>query len=146
MGLVNDLKNNVEVKEILSSSQRTSDATSSAIDTKNGTSGMVVMHVSGYTDGDHDPQIQSAKDDGTGSPDSSDWSDVPSDQVDGSLPTVSGSGDTGVHKVGVSTKDRHLRVKTSVSGTSTGATYGFLGVLGQLRYDDGGKNPAKVSS
>lgn len=140
MGLSKDLLNDTEVVEVFSSSQRSSNANGSQVDTKKRNSCVMSLHVSGYTDGTHDFTVEHAKDDGTGSPDT--WDSVPSDQLDGSFPSVTESGDTGVHRVGVYTNRRFVRVTTSVSGTTDGATYGVLSELGHLRYDKAGSNPA----
>lgn len=113
-----DVKHNVDFAvSFAQSGNRTSGTTGSSkrVDKYHGAA--AVLYVDSYTDGTHDFTLQESDDDST-------WNDVASSDIDGSFPSVTGSGDTGVHKVGYTGNKKYLRVKSSTSGTSTGADYG----------------------
>lgn len=140
-----DLLNVTKRQEVLDLKTYTADATTgdgegTNVDGKNVDSLILSLVVGNYTDGTHDFTVEHAHDDGTGSPDT--WEAVPSSDIDGSFPAVDASGDSGIHTVGVRTDRRFVRVITSLSGTSSGATYGVYAVMDNLRYDQAGRNPA----
>lgn len=138
--MLKELINNSKAAEILSSATYTGDQNGSKVDVTDVRFITTLLHVSGYTDGTHDFTAQYAADDGTGSPDA--WEDIPSKYLVGSYPTVEASADTGVYLVGLISPRMFVRVNTSTSSTSTGATYGISAMLSGLRYDNAGRNPA----
>lgn len=88
----------------------------------------LVLFVGGYTDGDHGFTVQESTDDG------SSWSDVASSDLDGSFSNVSAGGDANqLQEVGYLGTADDIRISTSVSGATDGATYGVIAVQGDKR-------------
>lgn len=139
-----DFSDDIAAIEALSHGTYTDDKNGSDIDMQNRDKIVFILNVSGYTDGTHDFAVQSAPDDGTGNAGS--YSDVSSSNLNGSFPSVDASGDKGLHKVGVyGVGDRFMRISTTTSSTSSGATYGVTAVASGLRYDLGGRNPGPTN-
>lgn len=126
----------------LGHSQRTATANGSEVDLVGFESAQVLIDVSAYTDGTHTFDIQEAPDDGTGS--SGTFNDVSDSDLlfdtdtaqinnNGQL-VIDASGDTGQYQFGYIGQERFLRVVTSsVTGTTTGATYGANVLKGHPR-------------
>lgn len=127
-----DIKNAIDTGQSVPPGTHTASQDGSAVDLANFHAAAVVLDVGAYTDGTHDFTIEHAEDDGAGSPDT--WETVPTDDLDGSLPTVDAAGDANtVTEVGYHGIRRHLRVTTTVSGTTNGAGYGVSVVRGKSR-------------
>lgn len=95
---------------------------------------LAVISVGAWTDGTHTFAIEHADDDGTGAPDTSTWSEVPDTDLIGSEPVVDADADDEqVYKVGYLGDKRHVRVKVTATGTTSGAIYGAVFVLGAAR-------------
>lgn len=117
-----DIVNDIAVAQTLVPANRTADATGTAVDLANIGKAAVVINVGAYTDGTHTFEVQHAPDDGSGSPGT--WEAVADSDLDGTEPTVDASGDANtVHEIGYQGANRHLRVSTTVSGTTSGADY-----------------------
>lgn len=113
-----DVKSRVDMDiSLAQTGDRTSDATGSSSDVSEYHGASILLNVESYTDGTHDFTIQESDDD-------SNWSDVATSDLEGSLPSVTESADEGEHRVGYTGNAQYLRVTTSVSGTTTGAEYG----------------------
>lgn len=93
---------------------------------------MFTFFTGSYTDGDYEPQLQEADDDGTGSPGT--WSDVADADL---LPTGTGQeaarslgAANAIDQIGYRGNKRWLRLNIVSTGTTTGATVGAVAVKG----------------
>lgn len=117
------LDERIEFDEELEKAQRTGSPTSSNLDCGDAEAQMLVLEVSSYTDGTHDFQFEASDSSGSG------FAQVASTLQSGdSVPTVSGTGDTGTYKLGYIGNERYLRLNTTSGGGTTGATYAVYGL------------------
>lgn len=118
-----DLTDRVNFSEALQRSQRTGSPTSTSVDVGSSEAQMLVLEVSSYTDGTHKFQFEESDQSGSG------FSQVASNLKSGdSVPTVSGTGDTGTYRLGYLGNSRYLRLNTTSGGGTTGATYAVYAV------------------
>lgn len=137
-----DQYSRVDFVDSLSHSQRTGTANGSEVDLVGYEAATFLVDVSAFTDGTHTFDFQEAPDDGTGS--SGSFSDVSDSDLlfdtgtaqinnNGQL-VVDASGDTGHYIIGYIGDKRFVRATTSsVTGTTTGATYGVNVLKGHPR-------------
>jgi hypothetical protein len=123
-----DMASRVSAAQTLAPSAASSDQTGDTVDLAGFDSAAVLIDVGAHTDGTHDFTVEESDDDST-------WSDVASDDLIGSTPTIDGaSGNANqTHEVGYVGSSRYLRVSTSTSGTTDGAVYGATVVRGAAR-------------
>lgn len=102
------------------------------IDMQNYESVMFAFFTGSYTDGDYEPQLQEADDDGAGSPDT--WSEVADADL---LPTGTGQeaarslgAANAIDQIGYRGTKRWLRLNIVSTSTTTGATVGAVAVKG----------------
>lgn len=124
--------NHVRAKVTLAVAARTTTANGTAVDRRlSGASGtnewfgsaMLLVHSGTITDGTHAITLQ-VSDNG------SDWSNAPAADLQGSLPSIGSSDDDKLYEVGYTGTARYLRAVTTVSGTTSGGTYGATILLG----------------
>lgn len=102
---------------------QSADLTGSGVDLREFDSVTAFISVGTITDGTHDPQLQHAEDDGSGSPDT--WEDVPAEDVVDDFSDLSSDEIQWAAYIG---NRRHLRHKIAVTGATTGGDYhgGFV--------------------
>lgn len=93
---------------------------------------MFAFFTGSYTDGDYEPELQEADDDGAGSPDT--WSDVADADL---LPTGTGQeaarslgAANAIDQIGYRGNKKWLRLNIVSTSTTTGATVGAVAVKG----------------
>jgi hypothetical protein len=126
----------------VSADAHTAGQNGSQLDTAGIESVSVVYDLSSYTDGTHELEVEHAEDDGNGSPDTwatADASDLLFDQSDGRVDTsgkvtFDASGDTGALQVGYIGDRRFVRVATTLSNITSGATYSANFVYDAVRH------------
>lgn len=119
------------VKRSLSPASRTATANGVAVDRSvNGgmQSAVVVVTTGTIVDGSHAITLEESDNGSTG------WAAVPAAQLQGSLPTVVAADDDKVFEVGVRSTKRYLRVVSTVTGATTGGTYGAAIALNSPRF------------
>lgn len=122
MAYINDFPSEVASSSYsITPSAKTASATGSGVDVTAGDAIVAFMKGS-YTDGTHSFTISGSDDGG------SSWTAVSTgEKLSGTVPTISGTGDTGsTDYVMVENRGNYdqLRVSTSVSNATTGAVYG----------------------
>jgi len=117
-----DLKSNLDYKSSIKPDTYTETETGSAVDMQGFDSAMVVIDSQSAdttdTDEAYTPKLQEAKDDGSGSPATADWSDVASADLQGSFADLAA---TPIQRVGYKRSKadkRHLRVVLTIAGTT----------------------------
>lgn len=86
-------------------------------------SAMLLVHTGTVTDGSHAIKLQDSDDNTT-------WTDVASADLQGELPTVTSTDDDTVFEVGYIGHKRYLRAVTTVTGATSGGTYGASILIG----------------
>lgn len=137
-----DIYSRLGAVDSLGHSTRTATANGSEVDLVGFEAALVLFNLSAYTDGTHTFDIEEAPDDGTGS--SGTFSTVSDDDLlfdtgtaqinnNGQL-VFDAAGDTGLYLMGYIGQERFIRVVTSsVTGTTSGATYGAPVIKGVPR-------------
>jgi hypothetical protein len=125
---IHDLYNRIGVVPDLNPAARTASANSGGIDRmayEGGSDALVgVLSVGAWTDGSHAWKLQD-------SPDNSTWTDVAAVYLQGAFTTIAGTGQqNALQKVGYLGIQRYVRAVSTVSGTTTGAIYGFFWIVG----------------
>lgn len=124
--------NHVRAQATLAISARTATANGTAVDRQlSGASGTdewhqsatLVVHTGTMTDGTHAITLQVSDDNST-------WADADAADLQGSLPSIGSSDDDKVYEVGYTGTKRYLRAVTTVSGTTSGGTYGAVILIG----------------
>lgn len=136
---VRDRTTTVEPRQSLAPATIGSDTNTdgNAVDRQGFEAATAIMEVSSFTDGNYQLVLQHDDDDGAGSPAGS-WADVPAAELINGQPSL---GAAGIAKAGYIGTKRHLRVRVTSTGTTTGATVGGIIVLGSPRY--AGEGPQK---
>jgi hypothetical protein len=121
----------VLVKRTLSPAARTATASGVAVDrvVSGGTQDAVAIVTTGtITDATHAISIEDSADGSTG------WAAVPSEQLQGAVPTIGAADDDKVYEIGVLNSKRYLRVTVTVTGATSGGTLGAVVALGRPRF------------
>lgn len=116
-----DLKSNVDAKVSINPGVHNSDQTGSTVDLSGCNSAIAVIMSGTLTDGTHTPKLQESDDD-------SSWSDVSSDDIEG---TMAALGANAVVRHGYKGAKRYVRVYVTSTGT-TGCAYGACVIRGDL--------------
>lgn len=121
----------IVVKKSLSPVARTDGtANGTAVDrlVSGGTFDAVLVVTTGtITDGSHAVKAQESDDGSTG------WTDVASENLQGSLPTVVAANDDTVFEFGLRPTKRYLRAVATTTGSTTGGVFGCAFILGRPR-------------
>lgn len=88
---------------------------------------MLLVHAGAMTDGTHDVTLQDS-DDGTT------WATVAGKFLQGAVPSLSGTSDDKVFEVGYVGHRRYLRAVATVTGATSGGTYGAVLLLGDPQF------------
>lgn len=88
---------------------------------------LVVIQTGTITDGSHAVVIQDSNDGSTG------WVAIPSEQLQGTSPTIGAADDDLIYEVGILSSRRYLRVSVTTTGATTGGVVGAVIVLGESR-------------
>lgn len=88
-------------------------------------SAIVAVITGTVTDGSHAVAVQESDDGATG------WTNVPSDRLQGSPPTITGTDDDTQFEVGVDTLKAYLRVQIVTTGATTGGLISAVVVAGE---------------
>jgi hypothetical protein len=93
-----------------------------------GTGDAVLLVTTGViTDGSHAVKAQESDDGSTG------WTDVASENIQGSMPTVVAANDDVVFEVGLRPTKRYLRAVATSTGSTTGGVFACAFILGRSR-------------
>lgn len=115
-------------KETLPVAAVTATTDGSSVDRKDGQhelfrSALIVIHAGSWTDGTHTFELQESDDNST-------FTAVSSDDMEGTAPVIDAGADGDqVYEMGYVGASRYLRVSVTVSGATSGATYGSSVVL-----------------
>lgn len=124
---MHDLYSNVQALVSLTIAARTATATGTAVDlARNGSafqSALVIVQTGTITDGTHTVSVEH-------SDDNSSWSAAAASDLQGTAPAIVAANDDTFYELGYLGGKRYIRVKSTVSGASSGGTYGALIVLG----------------
>lgn len=119
-----DMKSNVSPASSVLPLARTETVTGSSVDLRGFDSAMAVLDIGTITDGTFTPKLQESDDDST-------FTDVGTDDLQGSFTAATSSADDGVQAVGYLGDARYIRVVYTVSDLpSTGGTVGAVVVRG----------------
>ena len=126
-----DLVHNMKPKLALAPAAHTATSTGVDIDTAGFDSCDITYVVGVVTDGTHTPKLQSAPDNGSGSPGS--YADCAASELSGNgfAAVTSGGGGSSVQECGYIGSNRWVHIVVTRSGTTTGAVDGAVAVLGQ---------------
>jgi hypothetical protein len=113
-----DLKSNIKMGVSIAQAAKTSTATGTGFDVSGSHGACAVIDAGAWTDGTHAFTVQESDDNST-------YTDVSATNLDGTAPTISGtSGQSQQYYLGYKGNKKYIRVKSTVSGTTTGAIYG----------------------
>lgn len=124
-----DAKNSFDLPISLAPAARTASANGTGVDIANCDRVALVVIAGARTDGSHAFTVEESADNST-------FSAVAAGDLDGSLPTVAGTGANAVYRIGYKGTKRYLRAVATVTGATTGAVYGATIFRGAQR-----KNP-----
>lgn len=85
-------------------------------------SAFVTVHTGSMTDGTHTIQIQESDDNST-------WNAVADSDLEGAEPAIASTDGNSVFELGYTGRKRYVRVSVTVSGATSGGTYGAVVVL-----------------
>lgn len=88
---------------------------------------VLVVSTGTITDGSHAVTVQESADGSTG------WTNVASENLQGSLPTVVAANDDTMFEVGVRPTKRYLRAVATSTGSTTGGVFACAFILGRPR-------------
>lgn len=127
-----DIKSNLKFVEALPLALRTTSNNGNNVDMQGYESVAVLFYSeSAITDGTHTPELESAPDDGAGSP--GDWEDVASSDIIGGPLAAFDSNNEGVQSVGFRNSKGHRFLRTPsivTGGPGTGGRIGSTVILG----------------
>lgn len=126
-----DLVHQIKPKQAIVPAAHTATTTGADIDTAGYDSCAIFYEIGVVTDGTHTPKLQSAPDNGSGSPGS--YADCAASELEGNglAAVTSSSGGSSVQKVGYIGSNRWVHIVVTRSGTTTGAVDGATAVLGR---------------
>lgn len=116
-----DLKNNADVAQSLAPATRTASANGGGVDLQGYEAAMVVFDAGTITDGTHTPSLEESDDDST-------YTAVAAGDLDGSFADLASNG---IQRVGYTGAKRYVRAVITVSGATSGGTYGAAIVRGR---------------
>lgn len=125
--MMKDIAERLGFENTIDPQNNTGDVTGNQVDVSGFRSIAIALQVGAVTDGTHSFTIQE-------SDDGSNWSDIPAEELDGSLDDVDTDND-GNQKVNLMTSKKYIRVNVSASGTTDGADYAVVIVQGNA-YDE----------
>jgi len=119
-----DLYNRLSEAPSINPGAKTSSTTGASVDLQGYEGAVVIIAAGAWTDGSHAFSLEESADNAT-------FSTVASGDLQGTLPTIAASGDGNkTYRVGYRGSKRYLRVKSTVTGATSGAVYGASIVRG----------------
>lgn len=120
-----DLRTNISANQSLAPAARTASANGTGIDTRDADSVCVVFDLGAYTGGEFTFDVEESDDDST-------YTSVDSSELQGTLPTLGGSGDLGITEIGYVGDARYVRAVCATGSPTGNATFGASVILGHL--------------
>lgn len=122
-----DLVNNVAEAISLNVATYTATTTGAGVDLKDFDSATVFVITGNITDGTHAISLEESDDNST-------YTAVSASNLIGSAPSITGTDDNKIFSFGYIGNKQYIRVKSTVSGATTGGIYGAIVVKGHPRY------------
>lgn len=117
-----DLSRDTRFEVLYNNAQRSADQSEQGMDISGFDAAMIGLDVTGYTDGTTTFAVVHSDDNST-------WTEVPDDQLAGDAePVVDGGGKTGEYNIGYLGSKPYVGIKTTTSGTTSGATWEALAI------------------
>ncbi|MEU6010932.1 hypothetical protein [Streptomyces sp. NPDC047453] len=125
-----DAYSNTAARVALAASVRSASTNGTSVDRAGGGAlyqdALILVHAGTITDGTHTIDVQESDNDST-------WTPVAASQLQGSKPALVAADSGKVLAIGYKGTRRFLRVSVSVTGVTTGGTYGVIVLLGSPR-------------
>lgn len=118
----NALRNAPQLVATVNVATYTANATGTAVDLATYRFPSIKIVAGTMTDGTHSPVVQEADADGTGSPGT--WSNVAANDLSGTLSNLTSTSDNTTQEVTYLGTKRFIRVNFTVTGATSGGTYG----------------------